>query len=67
MFWNNSLGGAMTQRTTTSITLPVESFVERPMRPGERWLVRAVWWRQWRLGHRMPAEHGVIVIDGGRS
>ncbi len=48
------------------ISLPVESFIERPMRPGERWLVRAVWWRQWRLGYRLPAERGGLLIPGGR-
>ena len=25
-----------------------------------------MWWRQLRLGHRLPAEPGVIPIDGGR-
>ena len=28
--------------------------------------VRAAWWRQAALGNRMPAEYGVIVVDGGR-
>lgn len=27
--------------------------------------LRAVWWSQWREGHRLPAELGVIVILGG--
>ena len=26
--------------------------------------LRAMWWRQRRLGHTLPAQHGVIVIDG---
>ncbi len=26
---------------------------------------RAIWWRQTRLGYRLPAEPGVILIDGG--
>ena len=56
----------MTRRAPTSITLPVDSFVERPMRPGERSLVRSIWWRQWRLGHHLPAARGVIVIAGGQ-
>jgi quercetin dioxygenase-like cupin family protein len=29
-------------------------------------VLRAIWWGQIREGHRMPAEHGVIVIDGGK-
>ena len=28
--------------------------------------LRAMWWRQRRLGHTFPAQRGVIVIDGGR-
>ena len=26
---------------------------------------RALWWRQAALGHRLPAEIGIITIDGG--
>ena len=28
--------------------------------------LRVIWWGQIREGHRMPAEKGVILIDGGR-
>ena len=28
--------------------------------------VRQIWWRQFRLGNRLPPEHGLIVLDGGR-
>ena len=38
----------------------------RPMRPDELVDVRAMWWRQAALGHRLPAEIGVIVLEGGR-
>ena len=27
---------------------------------------RALWWRQAALGHRLPAERGMIVVQGGR-
>jgi hypothetical protein len=27
--------------------------------------LRAIWWRQLRLGRRLPAERGIILIDGG--
>jgi hypothetical protein len=27
---------------------------------------REIFWNYVRLGHRLPADHGVIVIDGGR-
>ncbi len=29
--------------------------------------VRALWWRQRRDGNRLPAQRGVILIDGGLS
>lgn len=29
--------------------------------------VRELWWRQRREGNRLPAEPGVILIQGGRS
>lgn len=28
--------------------------------------LRTIWWSQWRQGYRLPAEKGLIVIDGGR-
>ncbi len=27
--------------------------------------LRAIWWRQRRLGHTLPAEAGLVVLDGG--
>jgi hypothetical protein len=27
--------------------------------------LRDLWWRQLRLGHRLPAEPGVILLEGG--
>ena len=29
--------------------------------------VRRIWWRQAATGHRLPAERGIIIIDGGAS
>ncbi len=49
------------------IEWPVENFIRRPMRPSERSLVVACWWRMRREGVRLPADRGVIVIDGGAS
>ena len=48
------------------IDLPVENLHPRPMRAAERSLLVACWWRWRREGIELPAEHGVIVIDGGR-
>ena len=39
----------------------------RPMRPDELAEVRAIWWRQIALGHRLPAERDVILLDGGAA
>ena len=38
--------------------------IPRPVRPDEFASLRAMWWRQAALGHRLPAERGVIVIMG---
>ncbi len=35
--------------------------------PGELASLRAMWWRQAGAGHRLPAEIGVIVIEGGST
>ena len=43
----------------------VADLVPRPVRPDEILELRAIFWRQARLGHRLPAELGVIVIAGG--
>ena len=53
--------------TSDILELPVENFVCRPMRPSERSLVVACWWRMRREGVKLPAEPGVIVIEGGQS
>ena len=29
--------------------------------------VSALWWRFAGLGHRLPAQPGIILLDGGRS
>ena len=47
--------------------IPVAQLVPRPVRPSEVPELRALWWRQVALGHRLPAERGVIAIEGGRS
>ena len=41
--------------------------VSRPVRPDEIPDLRALWWRQAALGRRLPAERGVIVIEGGAA
>ncbi len=37
----------------------------RAVRPDEIPELRALWWRHAALGHRLPAERGVIVLLGG--
>ena len=47
--------------------IDVAHLVPRDVRSDEIPALRAIWWRQAALDHRLPAEHGVIVIEGGRS
>ena len=49
-----------------SLDLLVSQLLPRPVRPDEIPELRALWWRQARLGHRLPAEAEIIVIEGGR-
>jgi hypothetical protein len=51
----------------TNLEIPVSQLRPRPIGPGELAELRAMFWRQARLGHRLPAEAGIIAIDGGRS
>ncbi len=39
--------------------------VPRPVRDDEIPELRVLWWRQASAGHLLPAEIGVIVIEGG--
>ena len=50
------------QSRTTFID--VAHLMPRPIGPGELAHLRAMWWRQAALGHRLPAERDVIVING---
>jgi hypothetical protein len=54
---NNSL--------TTEI--PQDCLRRRPMMPSELPHVRRLYWAHAAHGTRLPAERGVIVIDGGRQ
>ncbi len=46
--------------------IDVAQLVPRDVRPDEVPELRALWWRQRALGHRLPAELGIIVLEGGR-
>ena len=48
-----------------SLDIDVCQLVPRPVRPDEIPELRAIFWRQVALGHRLPAELGVIVLEGG--
>ena len=49
------------------LKIPICQLLPRPVRPDEIPELRAMWWRQAALGHRLPAEARIIVIDGGRA
>ena len=46
------------------VEIDVAQLIPRPVRADELPELRAMWWRQARLGHRLPAERGVILITG---
>ena len=62
-----SNGGDFASQGDPSATALIEfgQLVSRPVRPEEIPELRAMWWRQVALGHRLPAEIGVIVIEAG--
>jgi len=37
-----------------------------PQAPLNLIALRTLWWRQWRHGNRLPAERGIILLDGGQ-
>ncbi len=45
--------------------IDIAQLVHRDVRPDELPELRTLWWRQVALGHRLPAEIGVIVVEGG--
>ncbi len=52
-------------RSDTTLEIPVSQLRHRPIGPGELAQLRAIFWRHAALGHRLPAERGVIAIEGG--
>ncbi len=50
-----------------SLSLDHVQLRPRQIGPGELASLRAMWWRQAGTGHRLPAEIGVIVVEGGAS
>ncbi len=54
-------------RGSLVLDFPVADLHRREMDPSERSLVVACWWAMRREGVRLPAERGVIVIDGGAA
>ena len=55
------------QEDPSFIEIEVADLVPRPVRADEIPELRSIYWRQAALGHRLPAEFGVIVIEGGRT
>ncbi len=45
--------------------IDIADLVPRPVRADEIPELRSIYWRQAALGHRLPAELGVIVLEGG--
>ncbi len=49
-----------------AVDIPVSQLAPRPIRVDEIPELRRIYWRQAALGHRLPAERGVILLEGGR-
>ena len=49
------------------LEISVSQLLPRPVRPDELPELRRIWWSQAAAGFRLPAEAGVILIEGGRS
>ena len=62
---NVELGGC--DISEHSLDILVSQLLPRPVLPDEIPELRAIYWRQARLGFRLPAELAVIVIDGGMT
>jgi hypothetical protein len=45
--------------------IDIGDLAPRAMRADEIPELRSIYWRQAALGHRLPAERGVIVLEGG--
>ncbi len=50
-----------------TVFINIPQLVPRDVRPDELPELRAIFWRHASLGHRLPAERGVIVIEGGAA
>ena len=53
------------QEDASFIEIDVADLVPRAVRADEIPELRSIYWRQAALGHRLPAERGVIVLEGG--
>ncbi len=49
----------------SNLEIPLSQLHRRPIGPGDLARLRAIWWNLAALGHRLPAEIDVIVIEGG--
>ena len=58
-----SLGSDESDHT---LDLLVSQLLPRPVRRDELRELRRLWWAHAREGHRLPAEAGIIAIEGGR-
>ena len=50
-----------------SLEILISQLRPRPIGPGELAELRSIFWRQAALGHRLPAELGVILLEGGAA
>ena len=64
---SESIAADSSDNSDHSLEISISQLRHRPIGPGELAALRALWWHQAALGHRLPAERGVIVIEGDAS
>ena len=60
---NTASAGFQPFRTIDELVEAARGSLRTPTKAEQREL-RAMWWRQRRLGHTLPAEPGLILLDG---
>ena len=53
--------------SNNTVDLPVSQLLPRDVRPDDLPELRSIYWRQAALGHRLPPERDVILLEGGQT
>jgi hypothetical protein len=59
-------GGTLRRSGSLLLTSNYHQNAPPPQAPLNLIALRTLWWSHWRRGIRLPAELGIILIDGGK-